>query len=261
MAYILIVEDQADLYRRMKNILLKENYEVSEFIPSVAEAKESILNRLPDLALLDINLKDSETGGIQVGKLLREKYNIPFIFITEMDDDITFDSALGAGHERYIVKTKPTINKKEIIRSIETVINKYRKNSIMGLKSTIYELKEFDKNDVKKLFIDFVDISYFFTGIFTNENGVKEKIPVNYSCFETFDQKLYFTPFTLRQLQKRIPEYFAKPNASYLVNVKSPEITCLTQFGLIANKMEIRITDAHRDNFFKTYHIFNDIRK
>ncbi|MBC7827591.1 MAG: sigma 54-interacting transcriptional regulator [Chitinophagaceae bacterium] len=77
---ILIVEDEFAVANDLRTILEKAGYLVSGIAFTVAEALE--LNRLqkPDLVLLDIHLKGSETG-IQLARRLTED-DIPFVYIS-----------------------------------------------------------------------------------------------------------------------------------------------------------------------------------
>ncbi len=77
-AHILIVEDKAILYKRLSMALKQENYSVDGFTPSVSKALERIQAKMPDVALLDIDL-EGEKSGIDLGKILAFDYKIPFI--------------------------------------------------------------------------------------------------------------------------------------------------------------------------------------
>ena len=61
------------------------------------------------MVLLDINLQGEKTG-IDVGTVLNSKYKIPFIYVTDLDDTMTFAKGLQSNHEQFIVKTKPRLN-------------------------------------------------------------------------------------------------------------------------------------------------------
>ncbi len=102
-AHILIVEDEASIYRRTAKKLREANFSVDEYTPSVQEAEELILKNRPDFVLLDIKLKGEETG-IALGEKLKNTYNIPFIYVTEYDDHKTFYQGLEKKPEQYMFK-------------------------------------------------------------------------------------------------------------------------------------------------------------
>jgi DNA-binding response OmpR family regulator len=122
-AKVLIVEDEALLYDGLRIALEKERFIVDEYTKSYDEAIKRISIETPDIVLLDINLFGNKDG-LDLGKELSNKYKIPFIYITNLDDDTTFQQGLKTNHEHYIVKTKPKLNIKEIVRTIHTVLNK-----------------------------------------------------------------------------------------------------------------------------------------
>ena len=54
-AYILVVEDEALLYRKMRKVLEKNHYSVSDYTPSVEDAIAKINKKRPDIVLSGIN--------------------------------------------------------------------------------------------------------------------------------------------------------------------------------------------------------------
>ena len=80
---ILIVEDQVLIANDIKEVLLAENYLVTNVARSVNDALLSIKNNLPDLVLIDIQLIGQETG-IHLAKYLINHNQIPFIFLTSV---------------------------------------------------------------------------------------------------------------------------------------------------------------------------------
>ena len=147
-AYILVVEDEALIYRRLKKMLVKENYQVADYTPSVLDAVAEINKKRPDIVLLDIQLQGEQTG-LDLGKLLYEEYQIPFIYVTSFDDNETFFKAINTHQAHYFVKTKPRLNSKELLRVIQTALfnNKpentvpIHKENIIGYVDYIQETK------------------------------------------------------------------------------------------------------------------------
>ncbi len=66
---ILIVEDELLIAMDIKGILEEEDYNVISNVVSVEEAMECINNVNPQLVLIDINLKENQTG-IDLGNYL-----------------------------------------------------------------------------------------------------------------------------------------------------------------------------------------------
>ncbi|MCB0432006.1 MAG: response regulator [Mangrovimonas sp.] len=242
-AHILVVEDKALIYKRLKMVLSNENYSVDGFTPSVEEAIGHINTTRPDLVLLDIDLQ-GEHNGLYLGKLLSTDYHIPFIYVTEYDDDQTFYNALATFHEDFVskkdiylsgdsdlvVQTKPHLDEKKLIRAIQNTLNRYRshetgitKEGIMGLMGYLDDIKIMSKGQIAKVPVKFKDILFFTVKPFINEDDEEEELRPNYLWFLTNNKKEYFFLKTsLRELQKTLPYYFVRINESYIVNL-SPE--------------------------------------
>lgn len=214
--YVLIVEDEAILYERLSQALLKEHFEVSDYIKSYDEAIESISEKRPDIALLDINLQDKKDG-LDLGRVLNKKYNIPFIYITDLDDDRIFNKGLQTNHQQFIVKTKPKLNIKEIVRAIDTVLNKqekepFKKEYIFGLTETLQKIKKSKGGFISKVPIAYKDIVFFST----------ENVDKNYCKINTKTGKAYLLKYTLNKIACIAPNYFVRISDCYILNI-SPE--------------------------------------
>src|SRR5690606_14729624 len=135
-AHILVVEDKALIYKRLKIALNDQHYAVDDYTPSVEDAIGRINNNRPDLVLLDIDLQ-GDYNGIYLGQLLKNEYHIPFIYVTEYDDDNTSHKTLKSVHEVFaskkeielkeeipIVQSKPHLDEKTLIRAIQITLNR-----------------------------------------------------------------------------------------------------------------------------------------
>ncbi|WP_299223138.1 response regulator [uncultured Psychroserpens sp.] len=223
-AHILIVEDEALLYKNLCNVLEKENYSVDKFTPSVEEALSRINMKRPDLILLDIQL-EGQLSGLDLGEILNTNYHIPFIYITGLDDDQTFYEGLNTEHELFIVKTKPRLNPKDIIRAVQTILKKKEtkiaqlKNGVMGLVMYLDEMKETGSEKITKVPIKFSDIGYFTVKPFINDNGEVEELKSNYVWFLTQKKEHFFIRSSLSEILSVVPHYFVRINESYIVNI------------------------------------------
>ena len=243
--YILIVEDEAVLYRRMKKILSKEAFKVSDYTPSVAEALEKIKAKRPDLVLLDIKLQGDLTG-IDLGIMLYETYRIPFIYVTDYDNDMFFAKALETHHEHYLVKTKPRINANELKRVIYTALKRHQDKSnqettkapskkqtklgISALVDYLEAIKKYHNDDVTRKTVLFEDIA-FFTSDIKHLMAVNNEFRKNYIWFITKDKNIYYLKKSLKDLCLDLPDNFLRVSDSYIVNL-SPT----TYKGRINNK-------------------------
>jgi len=257
-AQILIVEDESIIFRRMRKVLEKEHYSIDEYTPSVKEAKGRINNRRPDLVLLDIKLQGKETG-LDLGKKLQEDYKIPFIYVTDFDDNQTFYKGLETNHEHFIVKTKPQLNSKELIRTIQTVLKRNEikeewitKEGIIGLVGYLDEIKEYKNGGITRVPIKYSDIAFFSTKPFINETEEKEIIRPNYLWFLTKDNEYYFLKSSLKELLKHLPRYFVRINESCIVNISSDVLDGrINGSKLSIMNRELKIKDTYLQEFKK----------
>ncbi|MBP6235924.1 MAG: response regulator transcription factor [Saprospiraceae bacterium] len=100
---ILIVEDEPIISDDIESTLLSNDYDVAGKAYSSTQALDMLLSRYPDLVLLDIAIK-GDKDGIDIATIIREKYHIPFIFLTSYSDKVTLDRAKPTMPYGYIVK-------------------------------------------------------------------------------------------------------------------------------------------------------------
>ena len=85
---ILVVEDESIVAKDIQNSLKKLGYIVPTIVASGEKAIEEVEQTRPDLILMDIMLK-GEMSGIEVANIIRERFDIPVIFLTAYADDNT----------------------------------------------------------------------------------------------------------------------------------------------------------------------------
>lgn len=116
---ILIVEDEMLIGARISMFLTELGYEVTGLLPRAEEALLQIEENMPDIALLDIQLKGS-MNGISLAHILQKEHNIPVIFLTANSDDATFQQAKAA--RPYAFLSKP-FKKPDLQRALELAIS------------------------------------------------------------------------------------------------------------------------------------------
>ncbi|PKL89450.1 MAG: hypothetical protein CVV23_04880 [Ignavibacteriae bacterium HGW-Ignavibacteriae-2] len=119
---ILIVEDEQIVALEIRERLTYLGFEVCANVPSGEKALEVIDELKPDLILLDIML-GGKMDGIETGKIIREKYQLPFIFLTAYTDNDTLQRAMAAGPYSYL--NKP-YEEYELVTAIQIALAKSR---------------------------------------------------------------------------------------------------------------------------------------
>ncbi len=121
---ILIVEDEMIIAAKISLHLTQLGYEVSGIIPRGEEAIVHCREAMPDLLLLDINLK-GQVDGIQTATMLQaENIDIPIIYLTANADEATFERAKSTHPQAFI--SKP-YKKLDLQRAIELAISRIAK--------------------------------------------------------------------------------------------------------------------------------------
>lgn len=99
---VLIVEDDEIILEGLRYSLLQEGNEVwtAETFTEAAALLQK--GQLPDFCLLDVMLLDG--NGIDLCELIRRKSDVPVLFLTACDDEVSTVRALELGADDYIAK-------------------------------------------------------------------------------------------------------------------------------------------------------------
>jgi len=123
-ARILIVEDERITAEDLRDILTDLGYLVTGSVSSGAEAVSEADQNPPDLALMDIRIK-GEMDGTETARILRDRFNIPVVYLTAHADASTLSRAKLAQPLGYI--TKP-FQEAELYAGIEIALHKHRED-------------------------------------------------------------------------------------------------------------------------------------
>lgn len=115
---ILIVEDDRIVALDIKNQMLSLGYSVLGIASSAEEALMRIENTKPDLILMDVKLR-GRTDGIEAAEEIRDRFDIPVIFLTAFADAETVGRAKLTEPFGYIVKP---FHERELHANIEMAL-------------------------------------------------------------------------------------------------------------------------------------------
>lgn len=137
---ILIIEDDETIRLGLKYYLEQESFEVIE----TDNCKDTINilenNKKIDLILLDINLPDGD--GFSLFKKIKQIKEIPIIFLTVNDLEISIVRGLDMGADDYI--TKP-FKARELISRIRNVLrrtNKFNYSNVIKIHDLTIDMKQ-----------------------------------------------------------------------------------------------------------------------
>src|SRR5579871_6624520 len=123
-ARILIVEDERITAEDLRDILTDLGYTVTASVSSGVDAIAQAEATKPDLALMDIRIR-GEMDGTETARILRERFNVPVVYLTAHADAATVSRAKLAEPLGYI--TKP-FQEAELHASIEIALHKHRED-------------------------------------------------------------------------------------------------------------------------------------
>ncbi len=137
MSKILIIEDDDTIRLGLKYYLEQEQFQVNDCALGIESL--SLLDNI-DLVLLDINLPD--INGFDLFKKIKNIKDIPIIFLTANDYEVSIVMGLDMGADDYI--TKP-FKARELLSRIKNVLrrgNKETNDNIIRLDNVIIDLKQ-----------------------------------------------------------------------------------------------------------------------
>ena len=124
---IFVLEDDSAIGMGLSYSLENEGYSVT-LAKTVSDALNIIENELFSLYILDLTLPDG--SGYDVCKKIKEKGDLPVIFLTAYDDEVNVVMGFELGADDYI--SKP-FRLKELLVRIKSVLRRYNKDSADGI--------------------------------------------------------------------------------------------------------------------------------
>lgn len=203
---ILIVEDEFAIALDLQDRLESMGYEIAGICHNYKDALSAIVEHLPDLVLMDINLNDTKTG-IETAMILNEKFHVPIIFCTALTDKETFQKAMDAKPFGFI--NKPFKND-ELRNNIELTLHKIdtasKQSDNEDPKPSNYI---FVKNKSQLIRLDFDDILF-------------AEAMDNYTRIYNKEGKRFTISNYLSEFMEHLPKTkFIRVHRSYIVSINS----------------------------------------
>lgn len=134
---IVIVEDESVVALNIRLRLETAQYQVEGIADSAKAALSLIEKTLPDLVLMDIRLKGNQSG-IEIAKTVRDRWNIPVIYLTGSTDVSMLESAKQSHPYGYLIKPfEPT----ELYSAIDIAIEQHRTRQYLHAVNEELELR------------------------------------------------------------------------------------------------------------------------
>lgn len=244
--HILIVEDVPVIYHEVAGVVEDAGFTVDAFTPSVQDAIARIQKKRPDLVLLDIQLK-GDKNGTYLGNLLKTEYRIPFIYVTDYDDDFTFNKSSQTSPEAFmskktlqlheddvVVKTKPSFDEKHLLQQMILILQRHdnepstaMKDGIMAFVDLPKNLTDADSNEISQRPVKYTDIEFFTSKIIDVDSNTMDKEKAeqlkkegrNIAKVITIDKDPYYYRGNLSKIIEELPYNFVRINSSEILNV------------------------------------------
>ncbi|MFC5466516.1 response regulator transcription factor [Lederbergia graminis] len=122
---ILLVEDDKTIASGLDYSLQQDQFSTI-LCYDVESAKKIIQEQLNDISLCLFDLSLPDGSGYELCKLVKERADVPVIFLTAVDDEVNVVMGLDMGADDYI--TKP-FRIRELLSRIKSVLRRYQKHS------------------------------------------------------------------------------------------------------------------------------------
>ncbi|ASO07612.1 LytTR family two component transcriptional regulator [Arenibacter algicola] len=237
---ILIVEDNVIIADDMQSMLEEIGYEIVDNVIVYEQAVEVLKNKEVDLVLIDIILASDKTG-IDLGKHIRENYNIPFIFVTSNSDRATVENAKTVKPNGYLVKP---FEQQDLYTSIEIALSNF--TSVKNNGASESQEEEDDRLMSNKVLKDsiFVKKQHLYYRI---QFGDIQFIKADnvYLEVNTVDKKFLVRSPLKDYLEKLPQQKFYRAHKSYIVNVD--HIDAINSKDILINNTLIPISKEFKE--------------
>ena len=224
----------------MQSMLEEIGYEIVDNVIVYEQAVDVLKNNDVDLVLIDIILASDKTG-IDLGKHIREHYNIPFIFVTSNSDRATVENAKTVKPDGYLVKP---FEQQDLYTSIEIALSNFnysRKENSKEIEGN--EGDAFTSNSVLKDSI-FVKKQHLYYRIqFKDIQFIKADNV--YLEVNTADKKFLVRSPLKDYLEKLPKNKFYRAHKSYIVNVD--HIDAINSKDIVINNNLIPISKDFKE--------------
>lgn len=239
---IFVVEDESIVSKDIQQSLKKLGFEIAGAASSGEKAVEKIEETKPDLVLMDIMLK-GEMSGIDTAEIVKEKFNIPVIYLTAYADEGTLSKAKVTEPYGYIIKPFKEI---DLLTSIEMALYKHGKEvEVIKERDFLYSLVEqkeegvmFVKSNSRLVKVNTADILFI--------EALKDYVVINTPTAK------YTIHSTMKDIEKKLPsKEFIRVHRSYIVRID--KIASIEQPNIIieGNKKMIPIGGSYKEDLYK----------
>lgn len=243
---ILIVEDEFAVALDIKVRLELMRFNVTKIASSLEEAIYSIVMNKPDVVLMDINISGNNSG-IEAAKTIWEKFKIPIVYLTGINDNEILNTAIENTPFGLILKPFNDI----CLKNQLLIANQQKTSNDLFLeKIKKYELdiNNFHSNDLSNETF-FIKNNKQIIKIHSREITYIEAMDNYTLIYSSTNEKFILNGFLKDILVKLNLSYLIRIHRSYAVS--SNFITKIEEDTVLVNKRLLPISKTYRTEFYK----------
>lgn len=239
---ILIVEDEPFIAENLQEMLSIFGHENTEIANSANQAIKAIKISRPDLVLLDVKIKGDQDG-IELGGIIKDQYQLPFVYITSYSDKETVNRAKHTQPLGFIVKP---FTKDDVYAAIEVALFNQNRMVVRGPQNALA-----NENPT----------TYNNDSIFIKKRGLLEKVKYedlvwieadgNHITINVKDGRTYTIRKSLKDITDKLPkDRFLRVHKSFVVLVDA--VTAIDTSFIYLQDKEIPIGRSYYNAFTAT---------
>lgn len=241
---VLIIEDERLVAKDIAARLIQNGYAIVGIADNYDAAIELFNAHLPDLVLLDINIKGNKDG-IEIASKINSTLPTPFIFVTAQTDAETLQKAKDTFPSAYLVKPFTTAH---LTVSIDLALHNFA-----------FQKKEINSNDLEdetsgtlytKQNYVFIKDSNCYIKINQDEVYLIES-EGNYVKIYTPEKKYLIRCTISGAIEKLKQPYFVRVHRSFCVNIN--KITKFNEHEITLEKIKVPIGRNYKESFIKNF--------
>lgn len=241
---ILIVEDEFMISEDISMRLEDFGYFVAGTASSAEEALELLEDDIIDLALLDVNINGA-MDGIELSKIIKEKYQIPFIFLTSLGSKTIVERAKESQPSSFLLKP---FNDRQVQIAIDLALSNFSQNMVQDTSNEDIDEQLGHEPILQMLDSLFLKKETYYERVrFKNIQYLTSER--NYTVIVTKEEH-YLSPYNLKKFETKLPsKYFARVHRSFIININF--ITGFEANAIFIDKKPIPISKSNKDDIFK----------
>lgn len=234
---ILIVEDDMIIGANLSLQLTNLGYDVEGLVSRGEDAILHVNKNIPDMLLLDINLK-GRLDGIETARAIQKIADVPIVYLTANSDEATFNRAKETHPKAFL--TKP-FNKLNLQRTIALVAEQMSQSKPNALQNEVEVLND---------------------RIFVRHHGKMEKLLIcdilyieadrNY-CTIISDTSSFMLTCTLKRMEEELVKSpLIRVHRSYIVNILKLDV--IADHHIEIGRKVIPLSKSHKELLMNRLH-------